>query len=108
MSNHTPGPWTNSEGMIGIYGWDQPEPPSGRGEPFLLIASVSDDGILNHNREVPVAEGMGAANAHLIAAAPEMYAILDRIETTIAEGMLIKSDITDEVSDVLHKARGGE
>ena len=44
------------------------------------------------------------ANAHLIAAAPDMYDMLERLEG-ITQGILI-DEIVEEIGEVLAKARG--
>jgi len=44
------------------------------------------------------------ANAHLIAAAPDMYRMLEHLEVLV-DGVLI-DEIRDERSEVLSKARG--
>jgi hypothetical protein len=71
MSKHTPGPWTlghNWRGKMAICGPKFNHDPDGES-----IASLSVDRICN----VPYrADQQGPANAHLIAAAPEMYVAL--------------------------------
>jgi hypothetical protein len=58
-----------------------------------------------------VATGVGdsaeaEANAHLIAAAPDMYAALDRLVANLSEGDFISTTRIDEAIAALAKARG--
>jgi hypothetical protein len=61
MAKHTPGPWSIGAGSRGVAiiarGWETP-----------LVATVAVDG---HSEDATL------ANSRLIAAAPDMYAILD-------------------------------
>ena len=65
MSKHTPGPWTAPEasGLITGYIWAH-EPYGG------IVAQVEDGG------QVPYDQEQRKANAHLIAAAPELLEAL--------------------------------
>lgn len=70
--------------------------------PFLndyIVTSCGDGSKITHAGE--------EANAHLIAAAPEMYELLSVMELHASTGSLAKIyDFLDEISATLKKARG--
>lgn len=121
MSKHTPGPWTASPMRIGPNEKDRRygfvvNGPDDRGAPSLPIR-VCD-------LRVPVGfEGFaeGQANAHLIAAAPDLLAalrdIVDRIDGVWdAPGLMSRGalhtkaadDIYDWARAAIARAEGGE
>jgi hypothetical protein len=83
---HTPGPWKYEGGGSWVYGKDG------------VVAQSSLD--YAHLEEM-------RANARLIAAAPEMYAILDEISRTVQASIWeISEGQENKINAVLAKARG--
>ena len=102
MSKHTPGPWENSDGLIGQCTWNQPA--CDQDEPYLHIATVNDIEGLNHGRRRTLPAGTAKANARLIASAPELLAELRfAVRYYNAGGHF---DLADTVSKVIAKAEG--
>ena len=95
----TPGPWSTGRKTIHI---------TGHGESELRLHVNS--GTFRNVCELPV-DRMGMpqqeqeANAHLIAAAPDLYETLYSIFLTAPYGLSVEKMLQD-ISDVLAKARG--
>ena len=104
MADHTPGPWRQDcEGSLVVI--------AGDGKDQRIVA-----GVWGHvaESEWPIE---GAANAHLIAAAPEMYELLESLHADLSRyskmteevwssGSIAFSSMADSVHAVLAKARG--
>ncbi len=99
-TKHTPGPWTlliNKEGGNWDWAIRTVKPHNPAGEIGIHIAEV--------NRFLPEVE----ANAHLIAAAPEMFAALEAILFQIVQGKVLERDACITAARAaIAKAKGGE
>jgi hypothetical protein len=107
MSKHTPGPWT-------VYEFKTKDTDSGGAETHIMCYA-NDDGeegasLANVNRwtygdDPPTEES--AANAHLIAAAPDLLAALRRlVEVNDMSCTPCKADIR-AAREAITKAKGG-
>ena len=102
-TKHTPGPWVMSMGTPydnRAVILDNPTMPKGRRcRVCKAIATV--------NIQVLMDEQEGLANAHLIAAAPDMLEVLNDL---VDRGLIIDpdNDHYDDMLKVLTKAIGGE
>lgn len=94
-SKHTPGPWIAASSPSSIVGWPV---VSKEGRPICSMPEIPP--------ELPNADNINAetlANAHLIAAAPEMLAVLEGVH---AHGYVNSGDYR-MVKNVIDKAKGG-
>ena len=94
--NHTPGPWTTEPGNNHIKIWGE-LPYRGA----KLIAEVR-----NENDIFSTSGQQEKANAHLIAAAPELLAILSNI--LVWDDGNLPGDLMDHAKRVIAKAEGKE
>lgn len=104
MSEHTQGPWEIFEHPKRVE-WEVRKSASGDPDDWWFIATIYDG-----------AEGASAeANAHLIAAAPEMYAALRMALTAIVEDLeeigyeeqdIADNEIVKACRDAIAKAEG--
>lgn len=66
--------------------------------------------IISADRQVRIAEYVGAADARLIAAAPEMYATLEMVLAILCDkeicGHFLPREIREEIEPVLAKIKG--
>ena len=108
--SHTPGPWSVDSSMIST-GW-------------VLVTKSNGDVVANVNTEtgpdIPptVSIKMPAlSNAHIIAAAPEMLAILEELRESstccgtydlLDETTWASPDLVDRIEAAIKKARGEE
>lgn len=91
--SHTPGPWRivriDGELVGSIY----------RGK-TRICAWILDD--MKSQREAE-------ANAHLIAAAPEMLAVLEKLSSLLVDGEeYVPLELREELTTAIRKARGEE
>ena len=93
MSAHTPGPWSvftdNREdmgGLVYVAGYNIIAPGQ---------TIVGEEGICSSRN--------GKANAHLIAAAPDLLAICERIH----DELTLRSELHEQLSAAIAKAKGG-
>ena len=86
MTNFTPGPWRMTDDFINV--WSSTENP-------FIIASLDSEGSPETNAET------ATANAHLIAAAPDMFAAL----MNLVRRDLIKDTDNDHYDEVLAALR---
>jgi hypothetical protein len=86
MSKHTPGSWEVNTSTIGIWSSEGPQ-----------VASLDSEGSPNVSLEESL------ANAYLMAAAPEMLAVLKKVLPELDDPNLMW-----EVSDAIDKAEGRE
>lgn len=94
MSKHTPGPWE--------VGYDGPSNP-------VIIGGVNKLRIVALTSTLWPREGDEEANAHLIAAAPELFAALDAVINGVGDGFgRISPEEHDQALAALAKARGEE
>ena len=95
MSKHTPGPWEVSHGGHG----------SPRGfvidEYFVLNRTVADDVAIAADIVDPATQMPSEANARLIAAAPDLLEVLERI---VASSSLTDTQLWAEARDAVAKA----
>ncbi len=84
----TPGPWDNNK-------WNSHE--------HQISALGGTVALVSHSHSL-ISEDSADANAHLIAAAPEMYAALSKAKVYIGDCGL--PDLIEEVAAALKKARG--
>ncbi len=98
MSKHTPGPWTVSEvdGMQGMFHIPIFAPLENGGE--VRVAEVQP--FLNDGGDFCFTDQVHA-NAHLIAAAPEMLAMLERLSNGVY-GL----DTNPNLMNLIKKAKG--
>lgn len=98
MSAHTPGPWEVADESLGPYAWAV---ESVRGDDVALGPINSGD---THAEEV--------ANAHLIAAAPDLLAALEKAHENAAAALrgIVRPhntvDLAVEMRAAIAKARG--
>ena len=82
MSKHTPGPWALLNGYdifseLGADSGDGYKAPENDG---WMIATVELGSVINDDGEtIEIGHGVARANAHLIAAAPELFEALDKL-----------------------------
>lgn len=98
MSEHTPGPWIVGAGGYRVYGPD-PNRPSGR---FVASAASEPIQYLSAERQKVV-----EANAHLIAAAPDLLEALRQCASWLASdgGMTFKHPILKAARAAINAAR---
>lgn len=101
MSEHTPGPWIAVRGLA--YWEVKPEQKDGGHKlPFQIADTCSSD------PEDPD-RGLQEANAHLIAAAPELLTGLeDAVLFLLGVGVSVESPIMERLALVIRKAKGLE
>lgn len=66
-------------------------------------------GFITSERGFIVAENVLSMNTHLIAAAPEMYEMLDALQAALSIGVYEKEgyiNVSNQISSILKKARG--
>ena len=101
-ANFTPGPWSVTRNCV-----DTIEVVFGggsyfRGDAYLNIQPVSS----LSNFECIHSGGTAEANAHLIAAAPDMYDMLRSLSEMSPEDAKLFLENTSDITDLLTKARG--
>lgn len=104
MNKHTPGPWH-------IYNDSQVEHVGIEAENVSIVIFGADDddaGIRGRNTEEAI------ANAHLIAAAPELLEALENIKHSVAQAIKTRNDwhrefllIRNLADSAIAKAKGG-
>jgi hypothetical protein len=96
----TDGPWSVIENSVGsievVFGGGSPC----RGSEYLCIAPLSAK---NDNEEIHSGE-TALSNAHLIAAAPEMYEMLEMLSGQLTD--INAHHAAKEIDELLAKARG--
>lgn len=93
----TPGPWTSNQGFLIQPG----EENSYAGEP---IADVFYRGYDLRKTKTNYSDKVLAANARLIACAPEMLAKLEEVQTVFEDGG--EYGLADEIANIIAKAKG--
>ena len=102
-TKHTPGPWQvrshgkEEGGYVPIYTEDN-----------LWIAEAMGRGGMKHSTVGPNDNNEIAFNAALIAAAPDLLAILEKIERLNRDGFDIQSSVFQEVKTIIAKATNPE
>lgn len=90
----TPGPWHRSESDK----WDIESPDVADGSVICVVTDPDGD--------TSALDAECEANAHLIAAAPDLYVALDAIVTAIKEQDIRFGPLTWDAEQALAKARG--
>ena len=86
MSKHTPGPWNVVE------------------HDYIVSKENRDYGrIIARILKIDISDPAEEANAHLIAAAPEMFALLEEIES---KRIYLGAKLTKKITKLLDKADG--
>lgn len=106
--SHTPGPWkVDEDGFVWGY-----LPGSHMKEPRFLIAQVRGWGYMQYMQG---GEQIHAANARLIAAAPELYEMLSEVLSSIERvacggenAVRFRAEWIEDAKAALAKARGEE
>lgn len=106
--SHTPGPWkVDEDGFVWGY-----LPGSHMKEPRFLIAQVRGWGYMQYMQD---GEQIHAANARLIAAAPELYEMLSEVLSSIERvacggenAVRFRAEWIEEARAVCAKVRGDE
>jgi hypothetical protein len=104
MSAHTPGPWSRFAPLGLVGNWWAEHLPEGS----LVIATGNDAG----DRVIAATPSQQDANAHLIAAAPDLYAALEAALSLLTADLRTVSDSTykatvGQIRSAIAKARGG-
>lgn len=98
MGNHTPGPWWFDEEHNIIR-----QKEENGGTDGWVIAEVDTDCFsYNHNNQTDEP----LANAHLIAAAPDMLFMLQTLECLLRHGKP-NLELFSNLKDLIHRAEGG-
>lgn len=100
MPQHTPGPWIIDDDKIGWIGLKRPDYAA----PFIGLTHF-----MNPRRGFPQTENVNEeiqANARLIAAAPDMLAMLQSIRNTIANGHQVTQSLISNIDAVIAQATG--
>lgn len=116
MSNDakwTPGPWVAMNGsrdIFGPLGGDSGDGWAADDTDGWMVAEVGSYPTLCEGQLTELGEECRRANAHLIAAAPELYSELCKarhaIQALISEGYMGYVDLRSSIDAVLAKARG--
>ena len=98
MSKHTPLPWNYRAGYVSTYV---------NGDYIVLAELHSKLGTDNFGSDEPLMLGPKerSANGHLMAAAPEMYELLEYIRDTAT--IETATDVLEQVNTLLAKIEGG-
>lgn len=96
MAGHTPGPW------MAEFTGEHAETRDG----FWEIAPIGADGAPDWSREIAATADPNEANAHLIAAAPELLALCKKAEELIYGEFPRGWKIHDELAAAIAKAEG--
>lgn len=105
MSDYTPGPWKHEV-------WDYPSATPPRKE----LEIVTDDALLatiawDEGRDNPytIKHDEAMANAHLIAAAPDLLEALEAVETELlSDRFNLSGQTQDQIRAAIIKAKGGQ
>lgn len=105
MADHTPGPWTVAEEESVEKGAVTFRLVDASGRYLCYLCEGSDDPDLQKRGWLPIVKAR--ANAHLIAAAPDLLAALHEADDFLAAYFenLSASDIDDDANEVLNAVR---
>jgi hypothetical protein len=118
VSAHTPGPWDNLSGTFvsrGLSAQVAATVKTEHGLGTLTVATVGRGVHVSGTIRTTIDEAQAIANARLIASAPDLLAVVERIVTLRAERMrpgfravvgFLTDDINDEIDRLLLMVRG--